>query len=78
MAVLNRFSILLSEKETREKRKIDIKEVSNDTGISRTTLHKYKRQEATRFDGEVIEALCHYFDCKPGQLLVLEEDLMKQ
>lgn len=75
MAVINRLSVLMAEKGLREKRHIEVKEIAAATGISRQTLHKYLRQDATRFDGEVIEALCKYFKCSINDLLVFESEM---
>lgn len=53
----NKFSVLLGE------RLIKITEVSDRTGVSRTTLTNlyYKRSKSISFD--VLNKLCEFFDC---------------
>ncbi len=53
----NKFSVLLGE------RLIKITEISERTGISRTTLTNlyYKRSKSISFD--VLNKLCEFFDC---------------
>lgn len=59
----NRFSTLLGE------RKLKISKVAKDTGISRTTLTNlyYGKTKGVTF--AVLEKLCTYFGCSPGDLL---------
>lgn len=72
--VVNRFAELLAAKARREGRgKISRGEVSQATGLAMATIDTYARNEVTRFDAQVIKALCDYFECEPGDLLVLEE-----
>ncbi|WWU64683.1 helix-turn-helix transcriptional regulator [Clostridium baratii] len=59
----NKFSILLGE------RLIKITEVSERTGISRTTLTNlyYKRSKSISF--KVLNKLCEFFDCSVDELI---------
>ena len=74
MPVYNRLVILLSDKQSNENRIISIKDLSDETGISRQTLHKWLRNEMDQFRSETIEVLCKYFDCTLGELLYIEDD----
>ena len=65
----NRFGILLAEKRMREKRRISLTEVHEETGISRPTLQAWENNTVTRFDLPVIEALCKYFGVSLSELL---------
>jgi putative transcriptional regulator len=69
--IINRFRILLAEKETREKRHIPLTEVQRETGIAWTTLQAWANNEVQRFDAPVIAALCEYLGCEVGELLKL-------
>ena len=69
MTIYNRFLTLLAEKGIRENRRISIAEVSRETGITRSTLQGWANNTISRFDAPVIEALCLYFDCEPGNLI---------
>lgn len=68
MTVNNRFAILLAEKRVKERRNISLGEVSNDTSIPRKTLYAWANNTVTRYDAAIIDALCKYFDCQPGDL----------
>lgn len=69
MTINNRFGVLLAEKAAREKRRIPVSEVAKVTGITRKTLQSWANNTVTRYDAPVIEALCAYFSCQPGDLL---------
>jgi DNA-binding Xre family transcriptional regulator len=73
MTVDNRFGVLLAQKEAREKRNIPLTEVERITGITRKTLQQWANNTVTRFDAPVIEALCKYFNCTVGELVVREQ-----
>ena len=74
MTVNNRFGVLLAEKSANEKRRISIAEVARSTGIDQRTLGKWANNTLTRFDAPVIDALCRYFDCQPGDLFTWSDD----
>jgi DNA-binding Xre family transcriptional regulator len=73
LAVRNRFKELLAIKEREEDRRITYREVSEATGIHEGTLSKWANQ-VNLFDGRVVSALCGYFECEIGDLLVLYPD----
>lgn len=72
--IINQFRILLAQKATNEQRNISLKEVSRDTGIAWSTLNAWANNLVTRYDAPVIDALCAYFDCEVGDLLIRESD----
>lgn len=72
--ITNRFRILLAEKATREQHSIAINDVQRETGIAWSTLNSWANNQVTRYDAPVIQALCEYFNCQVGDLLVLEKD----
>ena len=63
----------LDDKEFAEKRKITMKEVSEETGISSATLNRIANVAGYGTNTETIDALCKYFDCQPGELLAWVE-----
>lgn len=70
----NRFNILLAEKAYREGRKsIPEREITEATGLAPSTVNRVANNVITMYDNRVIIALCEYFNCTPGDLLVLEE-----
>ena len=72
MAVKNRLFALMAEQSLAEGRRIEVREISEATKISRETLHSYLRQEPTRFDGKVLEGLCRYFKVRIDQLIFFD------
>ena len=71
--ITNRFWILLKQKELEEGKDISLVEVERKTGISRKTLQAWRDNQIDRFDKYVLEKLCEYFHCQPGDLIVLDE-----
>ncbi len=67
---------LWEEKQRKEGRRITLLEMSRETGINRNTLAKLvdPRQEPYTTNTDVINRLCKYFDCQPGDLLVYVPD----
>ncbi|MGL4475161.1 MAG: helix-turn-helix domain-containing protein [Shewanella sp.] len=65
---------LLDEKSFKEKRRITLSEVSEQTGISRATLTRIANVTGNVTNTETINSLCKYFECQPGELLLYIED----
>ncbi len=75
MPVNNKFSILLGEKSVREKRRVPLTEIAEQTGISYPTLLAWASNRVTRYDVSVIDALVKYFQIKTiGELLEYVEE----
>jgi len=74
MTINNRFGVLLAEKQISERRNIPLSEISQSTKIPRQTLYAWQHNTVTRYDAHVIDALCKYFDCQPGDLFHYVED----
>lgn len=76
--IKNRFSELLAEKARKEnKGRISRRQVLEATGLAKTTIDSYARNEVTRYDETVLLALCNYFDCPlsgENGLLIIEEE----
>lgn len=65
---------LLSQRQSREKRKISYHDIAKATGVTPSTISRMARDKVTRFDATTLSALCAYFECALGELLVYEED----
>lgn len=57
----------LLNKQAREGRKIGLSEVTQSVNISRNALYHYINGKSNAY--ELLDALCEYFDCEPGDLL---------
>lgn len=69
---------MLDDKAFREKRNITLMEVSRETGISRATLNRIANVPGNVTNTDIINALCKYFGCQPGELLMYVEDEEQQ
>lgn len=55
-------------------RKISLKELADEVGITNVNLSKLKNGKVTAVRFSTLEALCHVLKCQPGDLLEYEED----
>ena len=67
---------MLDEKAFKERRRITMNEVTDQTGISRATLTRIANIPGYNTNTDAIDALCRYFGCTPCELLtyVADED----
>lgn len=54
---------LLEKKQFRDSRRITLQEVSEATGINRSTLSKILNQKGYSTGTDVLDRLCTYFNC---------------
>jgi putative transcriptional regulator len=69
-----RFKPLLDDKAFRERRKIILSEVVQESGISSATLSRIANTPGYNATLENINALCKYFDCSICDLLEFIKD----
>ena len=60
---------LLDDKSFREKEKITLNQVSEETGISRATLNRLANTPGYNTNTDTLDALCKYFECTTGELM---------
>ncbi|WP_202909022.1 helix-turn-helix domain-containing protein [Cognatilysobacter segetis] len=70
-----RLAELIAEKSFRERRAISMSEVALGSGVHRATLSKMANQPGTNASTDVVDKLCRYFGCQPGDLLTYVEDV---
>ncbi len=68
------FNQMLDDKSFRERRRITINDVCQETGLSRPTVSRLANIPGYVTSTDTIEKLCRYFECTPGELLVLVND----
>lgn len=68
------FERLRRRKSYEENRTLTIRTMAEETGLAKDTLQKIKANHPARFDATTIDALCRYFNCTVGDLLVYEPD----
>lgn len=69
-----RLAELIADKSFRERRVVTVSEIAQATGIHRATLSKVANQPGSNIGTEIIDKLCRYFHCQPGELLMFVED----
>ena len=69
-----RLTELIADKAFKERRVVPLTEVADATGIHRATLSKMANQPGANIGTDIIDKLCRYFECQPGDLLTYIED----
>jgi len=68
MAVKNNLRVMMAKK------KMNIQDVSNATGLSRKSISKLYHDVSTQITFDVLERLCNLFECEPGELLYIDDE----
>lgn len=71
--VKSNLSVLAAQKGQREGRRITLRTVADETGISRYTIYAFADNSIKQYPKDVIERLCTYFVCSVGDLLLVED-----
>jgi putative transcriptional regulator len=77
MKITSRFKVLLAEKEVREKRSINLRDVAQETGVSIYTVTGFANNTLKEVPVEALTRLCHYLECKTGDLLEYDPNMQK-
>ena len=64
---------LMAAKGRAERRKITYDTIWTQSGVSRNTLTKLANDQSAMVGLSVIDRLCDYFQCQPGDLFVFIE-----
>lgn len=68
-----RLAELVADKAFRERRVIALSEIAEQTGVHRATLSKIANQPGANVGTDIVDKLCRYFGCQPGDLLTFVE-----
>ena len=69
-----RLAELIADKAFLERRSISMAEVAEGSGVHRATLSKMVNQHGINVGSDVIDKLCQYFQCQPGNLMTHIQD----
>lgn len=58
----------IADLEFREKRRVTLQEIAEETGLGRMTLSRMLNHPGTVVRTDVLDKLCRYFSCKVGDL----------
>ena len=61
---------LMGAKGRQEHRRITYDDILTGTGINKNTLSRLANDQASMVGMSVVDRLCAYFDCQPGELFV--------
>jgi len=66
--------VLIAQYEVETGQRLSYRELSRLTGINKNSLNAIATNRARRLDLDTLEALCHFFNCEPGELIVRVKD----
>ena len=69
-----RLAELIADKSFKERRVVTVSEIAQATGIHRATLSKVANQPGANIGTEIIDKLCLYFGCQPGELMLFIDE----
>ncbi len=72
MAIIVRLDRVMAD------RKIMLKELAEDVGITEANLSKLKNGRVAAIRFSTLEAICQALDCQPGDLLEYESDTLEE
>ena len=61
---------LMATRGRLERQRITYGEIQRETGVNKNTLTRLANDRAAMVGISVIDRLCNYFDCQPGDLFV--------
>jgi putative transcriptional regulator len=71
--VRSNIKVLVAQKSQREKRRITLRTVIQETGINKHTIYAIANDTLREYPVDVMARLCEYFNCDLSDLLFLEE-----
>ena len=74
MMIQCRLRELMAEHSRQLRKRVTYNEIYLATGISQSTLSRLANDRATKASMSVVNRLCGYFECQPGDLFVYERE----
>jgi DNA-binding Xre family transcriptional regulator len=70
--VNSHFRVLVAQKELREKRRIGIRVIAEETGAARSAVERLLNNTIKEVPLEALARICEWVPCEPGDILRLE------
>jgi len=70
--VNSHFRVLVAQKELREKRRIGIRVIVEETNASRSAVERLLNNTIKQVPLDDLAAICEWLSCEPGDILKLE------
>jgi putative transcriptional regulator len=71
--IRNNLQVLTAQKAQTEARRISLRTVSDETGLTRHTIYGIAQNTLKEYPRDAIEKLCTYFSCEIGDLFSVVE-----
>jgi putative transcriptional regulator len=71
--VRSNLRVLVAQKGQRERRRISLRALADETGISYYTVTAIANDTISDYPKNVLASLCSYFECGIGDLLFVED-----
>jgi len=68
----NRLLELIQERERRINRRIKLKDLASFVGVTNHTVTSWIRNDVRKYEAQIIEGFCDYFNCELSDLLYFE------
>jgi DNA-binding Xre family transcriptional regulator len=68
----NRLLILIQERERTINRRIKLKDLASFVGVTNHTITSWIRNDVRKYEAQIIEGICDYFNCDVSDLLYFE------
>lgn len=72
--IVNRFAEIVSQIELERRQRISNRQIALGAGVSEPVIARWRTGDVDRYHASVLDALCRYLDCQPGDLLVYVPD----
>lgn len=72
--VKSRLKVLIAEKALREKRRLSLRTIAEESGASLSTVVRLDNDSIKRVPLDELAALCRWIPCEVGDLLRMEEE----
>ena len=72
--IQTRLKELIAARSRQQRRRITYKDIHEATGVSTNTLFKLANDKAAMVGFSVIDRLCEFLECQPGDLLIRVTD----
>ncbi len=72
--VASKLKLLVAKRELRERRRLSIRIIVEESGASRSTVERLLNNTIKRVPLDELGALCRYFNCNVGDILYMAED----
>ncbi|MDP9314610.1 MAG: helix-turn-helix transcriptional regulator [Chloroflexota bacterium] len=72
--VASKLKLLVVQRELRERRRLSIRIITEESGASRSTVERLLNNTIKRVPLDELGALCRYFNCDVGDILYMAED----